>query len=318
MSIVISDVITEYGSYYLDHGQNATDLFKKLYRPSVTASYFKARPTKETVYRVGSADLDRVLQPFQKQFTPIGTLSFKPNPINLYQLKIDKQEYPDDIADSWLGFLEGEGIDRQAWPFVRWMLEEHIIPKAIEDHELNEAWAGVFAAPTPGTAGAAGTAMNGIKKQIADYVTAGRSTTIVMGAVPVDDEDFCTYVETYVKSHPKEIRKKLDFVFMSEDLFLRYKEGKRQKYNLQYQQTSDLETVFHFPHVKVAQLPSMGTSNKLWSTLPQNRIRPIKKAAAQNAPIIKEFSPRAVSIFTDWWEVLGFPYPEFVFQTDQA
>lgn len=319
MSIVISDVITQYGAYYLDHGQSVQDLFKKLYRPSVTAAYFQARPTKDTVYRVGSSDLDRVLQPFQKAFTPIGTLTFLANPIDLFNLKIDKQEYPDDIVDSWLAFLEGDGIDRAQWPFVRWMLEVHIFTKAQEDYELNEAYAGVYAAPTPGTAGAAGTAMNGIKKVLTDY--GARVNTITMGAIPVADIDFCTYVEDYVKAHGKEYRKRIDYVFMNEDLQFRYKEGKRQKYNLQYAQVGDLETVFHFPNAKVAGLPSMAGSNKLWSTLPTNRVRPIRKQPASTGSaqtMVKEFSARAISIYTDWWEVLGFLHPESVYKSDQA
>lgn len=318
MGIVITDIVSEYGSYYLNHGQNKNDLAAKFFRPSETAKYFAKQPTSDTVARNGAASIDRVLQGFQKAFTPIGNLTFKPNPVNLYQLKVDKQEYPDEIVDSWLGFLEGEGIDRAAWPFVRWMMEEHIIPQLHEDFELNEAYKGVYAAPTPGTAGAAGTAMNGIKKQIADYITAGRSVAIAMGAVPTDEIDFCTYVETFVASLPMELRKRIDGLFMNEDLHLRYKEGKRKKYNLQYAQTTDLETVFHYPNARVIGLASHNGSNKIWTTTPKNRKRWIKKENAITAPAVKEFSARAISIYTDWWEVLGFVYPEIVYATDQA
>ncbi len=316
MSIVITDVITEYGDYYLDHGQNTNDLFRKLYRPSTTASYFRSVPTNDTIVRKGSSEMDRVLQPFQKAFTPIGTLTFKPNPIELFQLKIDKNEYPDDIVDSWLGFLEGDGIDRTQWPFVRWMLEVHVFEKANEDYELNEAYAGVYAAPTPGTAGAAGTAMNGIKKQLTDY--GARVNTITMGAAPTAAQDFCEYVEDYVAAHHKEYRKRIDAVFLNEDAELLYREGKRLKYNLQYAQVANLETVFHFPQCKVVGLPSMGSSNKLWSTLAQNRFRFIKKQKNQAAAMVKEFSARAVSVYTDWWEVLGFVHPESVYMSEQA
>jgi hypothetical protein len=51
------------------------------------------------------ASLDRVVQPFQKAFTPIGTFKFKPNEFSLYKLKIDMQEYPDDLEATYLGFL---------------------------------------------------------------------------------------------------------------------------------------------------------------------------------------------------------------------
>lgn len=313
--INIVDVVAEYGSYYLNHGQNQADLLKKLYRPSATAAFFRKISVKDTIKRFGSAYLDRVLQPFQKQFTPTGTLMLKPNKVELFPLKIDKEEYPDDIVDSWVGFLEGDGVDRKQWPFVRWMIEEHIIPKYLEDYELNECYAGIYVAPTPGTAGAAGTAMNGIKKQLIDYGT--RVNTIAMGVAPTVDTDFCTYVENFVANQGKEYRKRVDAVFMNEDQHLLYKEGKRKKYNLNYQQAEDLESIYHFPQCKAVGLPSMAGSNLLWSTLSDNRIRLIKKQPP-GSPIVESHSPRSVQIFTDWWEVLGFMHPESVYKSDQA
>ncbi len=314
MSIVLSDVVTAYGSYYKDEGQGVADLYKKLYRPSATAAFFNAQPTKDTRVKVGSSELDRVLQPFQKAFTPIGTLTFKSNVVDLFNLKIDKSEYPDEIVDSWLGFLEGEGIKREEWPFVRWMIEVHVLDKMAEDYELNEAYAGIYVAPTPGTAGAAGTSMNGIKKQFTDY--GARINTVVMGAAPTDPVLYCTYIETFVESLPFEYRKRIDYVFMSETAELLYKKGKRIKYNVNYAQVSDLMNVENFPNARVQGLASMGAATNVWATLPWNRFRPIKKKALSSDFVIKEYSPRAVSLYTDWWEVLGFKHPESVFKSD--
>ena len=83
MSIVVADVVTEYGSFYINHGQNMADLYKKLYQPSVTENYFLTSPSSDTRYRVARADMDRVLQPFQKAFTPIGAITFKPHWIEI-------------------------------------------------------------------------------------------------------------------------------------------------------------------------------------------------------------------------------------------
>lgn len=314
MAIAASDVVTEYGSYYLDHGQSAQDLYAKLLRPSVTASHFRTVPTTETVKRYGTAELNRILQPFQKAFTPIGTTTFKPTKIELYELKIDMQEFPDDIADSWLSFLEGPGIKRADWPLVRWLMEVKIPERRDEDYELNEAYAGVFAAPTPGTAGGAGTAMDGIKQVMT--ALGARINTITMGAIPSADIDFCTYVEDYVKNHPIEYRRRIDNVYMNETLHLRYREGKRQKYNASYAQAADLDTLYHFPNVKVVGLPSHGASNKLWSTLPSNRLRLVKRNPKSLE--VQEGTPRQVNIYGDWWEALNFQHPESVFKSDLA
>jgi hypothetical protein len=55
----------------------------------------------------------------------------------------------------------------------------------------------------------------------------------------------------------------------------------------------------------------------MWTSLPQNRIRALKKAALGNTILVKEFAPRTVSAYTDWWEALNFEVPEFVFHNDQ-
>jgi hypothetical protein len=313
MAIDVSEVVSEFGSYYINEGQNMARLTKKLHRPSITAGYFKLMPTMDTLYRVSDAEITRVLQPFQKQFTPIGTTTFKPHSIPLYKLKVDVEEYPEDIVDSWLGFLEGEGIDPEQWPLVRYWLEELVAPKAEEEFELNEAYSGVYAAPTPGTAGAEGTGMDGLAQVFTTL--AARINVIAMGAVPTAAVDFCNYVEEYVKQLEKEHRKRIDHLFMNEDLELLYKEGRDQKYNTNYSQDADVLKVKYFPNLSVVGLPSMGDSNKIWCTLPQNRVRMLKKA---NKPMKVESAKRLVNAYTDYSIALNFLRPESVFTTDQA
>lgn len=318
MSIVITDVISQYGAYYMNNGQNAADLMQKLHRPSATALEFGLRPTADTVIRKGTSAMDRVIQPFQKAFTPIGTLTVETNVISLFNLKIDKQEYPDDIVDSWLGFLEGPGVVRSEWPFVRWMLEVHVIEQAKEDFELNEVWAGVYAAPTPGTAGASGTAMDGIKKIFTN--NSSKVQTVNSDAIAASDADFCTQVEDWfaaigATANGKEYRKRMPKIYMNEDLHLKYRKGKRSKYNMNYAQDADLDKLIDFPGTSVMGLASMGTDETFWTTLPTNMIRPLKKQEFTNFQI-NEYSARCVSIYTDWWTVCSFVRMESVFRNE--
>jgi hypothetical protein len=315
--INVADVIAEYGAYYLASGQNLQSLFKKLYRPSVTASYFSPVPTQNTRWQLASAELDRVLQPFQQQFTPMGNLKFTPNPIDLFKMKVDKAEYPDTIAESWLGFLEGEDVDRKSWPFVRWMIEEHILPKIQEDYELYEVFGGSHVAPTPGTPGAAGTAMDGILKIQNGLITAGRITPIVSGSVPTTDAQAVDYIERFVDGIPTQYRKLIDHVFVSETMEVRYRRGKRVKYNTNYAQEPNLETLADYPNATVVGLPSHNGSNRIWASPSGVRKRPMKKAAGANGVKVESVD-RQVKFFTDWYEGIGFTIPEFVFVNDQA
>lgn len=324
MSIVVSDVVTDFGAFYKPGSDNQKTLRNMLYKTVETAKYFQPRVTEDTIWRGTLATLTRIVQPFQKAFTPIGTLTFKPNKFDLFKIKIDLKETPDDLEASYLGFLTSiEEIERAKWPFVRWWMEQQVMPKKDEDLEVNEYFSGVYAAPTPGTAGPVSTAMNGLRKVIRDYNTASRlnlgNGPISMGEPAGDDVDFCTQVEEYAEDIPTHFRSKIDFIFMSKDNELRYKRGRRAKYkgHFNFIDRQELNIVEDFQNMKIVGLESHQGSNMIWSTIPENRINPKKKASLKDTMLVKEFSPREVSAYTDWWEALNFEVPEFLFTNDQ-
>ena len=76
--MTIADIIAEFGAYYINQGQNASRLVQLLYRKSVTDSLFRSIVTDDTVYRASQTRLGRILQPFQKGWTPLGAMSATP------------------------------------------------------------------------------------------------------------------------------------------------------------------------------------------------------------------------------------------------
>lgn len=327
MAIEVADVVAQFGAYYKPGSDNQKNLRDMLYKPSETAALFQPRPSDDTIWRGTFASMDRIVQPFQKAFTPLGTITFKPAEFSLHQLKIDMKETPDDLEATYVGFLTSvPEIERANWPFVKWLMEKHVMPKKEEDLEVYEYFKGVYAAPAPGVAGAAGTAMNGIRKFIRTYNTAGRTNlgngAIATGAAADSDVDFCEQVEEFVESIPSVFRSKIDSVVMSKENRTKYRRGKRKKYGLQVNfltgvGASDLDTIEDYPNISVMGLESHNGSDLMWATLAANRIRPQKKAALAKTMAVKEFSAREVSLYTDWWEVLGFEVPEFIFHNDQ-
>jgi hypothetical protein len=172
-------------------------------------------------------------------------------------------------------------------------------------------------------AGAAGTAMNGLRKVIRLYNADGRlnlgNGAIATGAAAGDDADFCTQVEEFVSDIPSLFRGKIDYVFMSKALELKYKRGKRKKYAayMNFIESPGLYTIEDFPNVSVKGLESHEGSGLYWASPAANRINPKKKAELKNTMLLKEFSARSVSAYTDWWECLNFEVPEFIFTNDQ-
>lgn len=325
--MTITDIVAEFGAYYINQGQNASRLVQLLYRKSVTDSLFRSIVTDDTVYRASQTRLGRILQSFQKGWTPLGAMTATPIAIPQFKMKADVEETPDDLEATWLGFLADGSLDRKVWPFVRWLMETHLLPQIQEDYELYEVFNGVHAAPVNGVPGAAGTAMDGIKKIINTQVTAGRIVPISLGAIPDDPAAFVDYVEAFTDRINVRYRGVPMNVAMNETLSLRYARGKRAKYGKDFMSVSapvtpdgdqplltgnKIEETRH----QVVGLPSMGNSLKIWCTPYDNTVRLAKKS--QNVQQFQiESVTRLVRLFTDFWKGLGFLIPEAVFTNDQ-
>lgn len=312
----VADIITEYGAYYLNQGQNMASLHQVARTPFASEAAFTTVVTDNTIWQAAQSTFTRIVQPFQKAFTPVGTLTFKPLGIQMYHHKADTTEYPDDLEATWLGFLANNNLKRSEWPFIRWYLEKQYFPQIQQDLELNEIAKGVYAAPTAGTAGAAGTAMNGYKKIIADQITAGRITPITMGTVPTDPAEFVDYVEDFVDQIDELYWSQPMTINMSEQFARRYYRGKERKYGKNTVGASIDETVA-FTNINVRGLPSAVGSNRIWCTPNGNSVMLKKKTQNQKLVDI-QLADRQVKFLSDWWLGVGFILPELVFCNDVA
>lgn len=326
-TINVQDVIAEFGAYYRDGGQNLTRVLKKPYIALQTEALFGLIPTDDTSYTMAIAELGRILQPFQLGWTPLG--DFKASPITMTQspFKVDLEEYPDKLEGSWLGFLADNNLDRAQWPFVRYLVEEHLYARMDEDYEMNEIYAGKLVAPTSGTPGAASTGMDGIRVQLNRAAAAGRITPIALGALPTDPLDFCNYVEAFVEGFTQRYRGRASEVCMDTTLARRYAKGRHAKYKGDLANPVDRQIVdgagnalitapIEFTKHRVVGLDSMTGSEKIWATSAENRKRLAKKTA-NTGQVRIESAKRQVAIFTDFYKGLGFPVPEAVFMNDK-
>lgn len=322
MAITVTDIKTEYGAYYEAGGQNEKDLLGVFKEVSDTEALFPegiatVGPNQSDKVKKATFETTRVLQPFQKAFTPIGDVTFKPTEIDLFRLKIDTKFTPDDLQYSWLGFLKANNLDRTTWPFVRWIVEKFFVAQHKQDREMNEIFKGVYAAPTAGTAGAVSSAMNGIRKIIRTKYAAGNTGVLALGAIPSAADDFCTYVEDFVKGLPELVKTLGGTIVMSRSLRNLYREGKRAKYNQYWAQAESLDTVTDWENFVVKGVASHTGSDLIWYSPEFNKNRFM--VAGENESLFKigEYTPREVSIFTDYYYGVGFWIDEYLFHNDQ-
>ncbi|WP_338765930.1 hypothetical protein WAF17_02685 [Bernardetia sp. ABR2-2B] len=315
--ITITQVVAMFGAYYVQNTANMKNLIQQIYQAEKTASFFRIMPTMSTVYRRATSELGEVLQKYQADFTPKGTIEFKPEQYELPWLKVDLEFVPDELVQSWLGFLAGSGYEKEKYPFIKWFMEDHLIPKMKEDFET-AIYMGVDGAVTPGTATSAIAIMDGIRKQINDYVADANSgiNVIVTGALDNDDKIFVRQVEDFCDQVAEKFGMPME-LFMRPSRFKSYRRGRRSLYNENYAQVPDSQLLdVEDTNIKVVNSPSMATSDKIYMTPAKNRARPIR--LPKNKQLIDiDREIRKVRMFSDWHEGACFDTPKFIWTNDQ-
>lgn len=314
MAVEITDILTEFGAYYLNNGQNLARVLSLVYRKSVTEEMLTTRITEETRWRAAKSTISELLQPFQKQWTPKGDLTFEPIEILLFKMKVDYELYPDDIEESWLGFLADHNLDRKVWPLVRYLVEQKIIPKMQEEFELEAIFWGKREEPEEGVPGKAWQSMDGLRKARNASVLDGITVPIQIGAWDADNAVLVEQFEEFADGIDKRYWNIPMIIGVNEDLERRYKRGTREKYG----KDQDFQGTFakiKDTNIMLRGLASHNGSDGVWCTTPDNAIRLIKKQ--QNIKKLRvENVDRLVKLFTDFSKGVGFALGEILFTND--
>ena len=305
MAITTTDIVTEYGAYYINSGQNMARLKRLLLFGRETTKLATKIKTDNTVYRLAQSVMTRLVQAFQKSWTPKGDMTFTPNPIELFHLKVDFEVYPDDVEDNWLGFLASNDLNRKEWPLIRYILESHFYGQINTDMEELEYYKGVYTAPTSGTAGISGQSMNGLKT----FLTTDKVNHVTMAAL--DAATIYDQIELFYESISEQYQNSKMIIGMAPKWKRAFLKDKRSLGYYDITSPSQIDDTLDFSPARVIGLPSMIGTDDIWATPVDNFLHITKKG--ENAAKVKiEESKRVVNLLTDWWEGLGFGINEVV------
>lgn len=162
----------------------AKDIAQKMRQGNEWEQYAKPRKTLHT-FTAPTATVTDVLQAYQCAFTPKGGVNFESVDNPLYKIKFDFEFSCEDMEiwyESWMAEWYEIHKDSKDWAFPKYIYNEILIPKMIEEQN-NNYYNGVAVTPTPGTATTSVGSMTGLKKKIADAITAGKLVPIVTGAI---------------------------------------------------------------------------------------------------------------------------------------
>lgn len=328
----LDKLITNWGATYDPRkGDTYKMIKKKIFEPSVTETYFRKQKQEGDLYKSIFATIDSVYQAFAIPFTPKGTIDYTPWEQRIGEFKIDLMFAPDVFRNTYLAFLaDVKEVDKTKWNILKWNVAEMVLPKAREEMENEIAWygwmrTGYNAAPTvdgatlvrelasKDVASPANAAMDGIWIQIIRMVQQNLCNVINSMAWSTDPKTFCDEIEEWCYMIPEVERRLMDFLFMSDTLYRRYKIGRRIKYNLNYAQVEDLEEI-EDTMMKVKKLPSMAGSQKVWTTPAMNRVRPIRSAL--NGKFDMQKQDRFVKHLSNHEKLITLDSPQLLYTND--
>lgn len=305
--INVTDLITEFGNYYIQgNGDNMKRLRTLVRQDTVTPSFATPLITTDTRERGSTAVIDEIIQAFQKKFTAKGNPKFLPEEYDLFNIKIDTEYYPDDITKTWLGFLGSlKEPDRKNWPIVRYIWEQLIVPRMKADLELKAYYKGVYEAPVDNVAGASAKSMDGIRK----LLTSARVNDLALGAV--NSNNILDKIEKAVDDVPSEFDSVPMGIFMSKKLQRAYARDYRNTFggNANYNERMAIEVDFA-TNYEIVGLPSMNGTDDIWIT-PLLNFQHLKRSGKPATPHM-ESAKRQVSVMMDWWEGFSFGILEMV------
>ena len=162
-SVDIGDLNAELGSV-MPAGVRLDVLTKRIYNGFNDAKHF-TKVQSNTDYKASAALMGEVSQQFTPKWTPKGTAKFTPITIKYRRHKINVAITPADIIPSWLLYMYEQGKTPSQMPIVKYIVEQHILPKVADDITLSMIGKGKFVdagTVSTGDAGkAAGASMDG-------------------------------------------------------------------------------------------------------------------------------------------------------------
>ncbi len=315
MAVKASEIKRQFGDYYIDARQNEKDLKRLLLLTTSFAVNATIMPTNDTVLRLGMASMDEIIQAFQTKWTPKGSLEFVPNEIPLSPLKVDVTLNPDDIEQSWLGFLASNSLERKEWPLVRYIMEKHLLPRITHDLESKVLYKGKKGTITSGTATSAAASMNGLKEWIKNGVQ--NDSINILPSTTFNQSTIYDQIEDLYENISEEYQHAEMNIYLAPKLYRWFKKDKRTLgYYDNINGPSQISDTLDFSPAKVVPMLSMIGEEDIFITPKSNLIYAVKKDENMGRFQV-ESETREVRIFTDFFLGVGFALNQAVWTTMQ-
>lgn len=324
-TIDVIDIKNEFGTFLSQNQQNL-EIVRQLFQDFTSAKYFRTVPAT-TEYRALQALINSVVQQFSPKWTPAGNTKFTPLIIKNRRHKINFPIVPAQVLDSYLMYLYDEGLAPDQMPITKYIWNNLIYPKLLDDIELrmlgkgryvehpwndiNEGDAGV--PPEDG--------MDGIETILVDQKALGSSSKVNF-FTPSSEFDFETatdqevldFVEEFVDWISPFYRNRTMNIHCSHEFWKRYRRAYKKIWGTNSGQDGDFgNNKVDFSNQTLVPLDCLFGSPILWSTPAENQVKLRHK---NDVPMVINDVQKInyeVRLFGEFWFAAGFAIAEAVF-----
>ena len=315
-SIDITDLNAEFSSVMPPKAKLEL-LTKRIYNGFPDAKYM-TRIQANSDYIASAAMMSEVSQQFTPKWTPKGTVNFTPIRIPYRRHKINVLIQPTEILKSWLLFLYEQGKTMAEMPISKYIIENHILPKVLDDITLSMIAKGKFVD--------AGTVSDGDKGKAAKDSMDGFETILVEGKkdakckinfyknakdpMTLGNQEVLDYINGFVDAISGMFANVVT-VYCSEQLLTKYK---RADFAINGKYTGvEADGAIRFTNFHLVPLKSMYNSQIIFATPQENFVELVDYSKAESCINKIEESNYDVKVFGEYSLSTGFKIAEAVF-----
>lgn len=279
-----------------------------VYSPDITLNkYCKTVTAVKGKFPQFNQIMSRVVQGYKAEWQALGEASLIGKKMENFHQKVNFPVNPSEVLNSWLAFLYTEGLKADQHPISKYIIADLML-KVIDDIE-DLSQTGEYDAAT--AAGQYGSSLNGIAKVIETALASVDHPAFRIPLNAITPHNILDEVKSFEKKLPKKTRKKVKYLFMSDNMRMEFMDQYEQHYGTKVTYT-DTDTVkTPLTKLEIVGLPSI-PDNLIFATVEENMIRLIDvfdKPAITDIQILDYI----VKIFMEFWLGYDFAINELVY-----
>jgi len=284
---------------------------------------------------VSEARYGRIIQKWQKAFTPRASMEIKPQCIDICKIKIDVLLCPSEYDQHhYLGLMQEAGSNPYAYGFHQYLIDNLLYQIQEDKQYVSDIFSVTPTSLMPNKPGSAWLSGDGLFSNIWKLYQKGDITPIPTGKIT--KENICAQVDLMVKNVHRCLKGKPARLYLSCENYIKYCEAKFEKYYQSDNVYVDLLSMngrrtpnsnlrpFMIPHSNVMMCPLESIDyeypNDAMILIGEGNLVNVYDEMSDDTTLYFEKDKRSICIFGDMKRGQGFICPDerFILTNDQV